>query len=69
VARSGQQRWLRETLAGGWYGLVNLTSIEVYPDFYSALLFTKLMGPEVLAAHPQRTPMPKTQVPGPKNET
>jgi heparanase 1 len=50
LARSGQQRWLRETLAGGWYGLVNLTSMEVYPDFYAALLFSKLMGPEVLAA-------------------
>ena len=24
--------------------------IEVYPDFYAALLFSKLMGPEVLAA-------------------
>ena len=24
--------------------------MEVYPDFYSALLFSKLMGPEVLAA-------------------
>jgi hypothetical protein len=49
LARSGQQRWLRETLDGGWYGLVNLTSMEVYPDFYSALLFSKLMSPEVLA--------------------
>ena len=32
---------MRETLAGGWYGLTNLTSMEVYPDFYSALLFTR----------------------------
>ena len=50
LALSGQQRWLRETLAGGWYGLVNLTSMEVYPDYYGALLFSKLMGPEVLTA-------------------
>ena len=35
------QRFLRETLAGGWYGLTNLTSMEAYPDYYGALLFTR----------------------------
>eukprot|EP01043_Picozoa_sp_COSAG02_P057054 COSAG02_NODE_6865_length_3317_cov_148.665631_2_plen_153_part_00 len=31
TAAHGVQRFLRETLAGGWYGLTNLTSMEVYP--------------------------------------
>eukprot|EP01052_Picozoa_sp_SAG31_P066058 SAG31_NODE_24865_length_473_cov_0.454545_2_plen_59_part_01 len=49
TAAHGVQRFLRETLAGGWYGITNLTSMEVYPDYYAALLFNRLMGTKVLA--------------------
>ena len=50
TAVHGHQRFLRETLAGGWYGITNLTSMEVYGDYYAALLFSRLLGPTVLKA-------------------
>lgn len=63
TAAHGHQRFLRETLAGGWYGMVNLTSMQVYPDYYAALLFTRLMGPTVLNASITQSPMPDPKAP------
>ena len=63
TAVHGHQRFLRETLAGGWYGLTNLTSMQVYPDYYAALLFSRLMGPIVLSADVAQTPKPAPSSP------
>jgi hypothetical protein len=37
--------------------------MEVYPDYYAALLFTRLMGPTVLAPTVQQTPTPDPSAP------
>ena len=63
TAVHGHQRFLRETLAGGWYGMMNLTSMEVYPDYYAALLFTRLMGPTVLGVSVAQQPAPSASSP------
>jgi pectin methylesterase-like acyl-CoA thioesterase len=66
LAKSGKTRFLRETIAGGWYGLTNLTfqhdasvAAVVYPDYYAALLFTRLLGPRVLSVSLNNSASPK----------
>jgi hypothetical protein len=58
LAKNAQQRFQRQTIAGGHYGLVNLTTTppSVNPDFYVALLFAGMMGPEVLQAAVDQAP-------------
>eukprot|EP01049_Picozoa_sp_SAG25_P004800 SAG25_NODE_311_length_10005_cov_9.395720_6_plen_318_part_00 len=63
TAVHGHQRFLRETLAGGWYGITNLTSMEVYGDYYAALLFSRLMGPTVLSTSVTQIPKPTPSSP------
>ena len=41
--------YCRQTLIGGNYGLLNTTTFEPNPDYYSALLWHRLMGRNVLA--------------------
>ena len=41
---------MRETLIGGYYGLVDSTTFAVAPDAYMMALFSQLMGPAVHAA-------------------
>ncbi|KAI4343929.1 hypothetical protein L6164_011218 [Bauhinia variegata] len=41
--------YCRQTLVGGNYGLLNTTSFTPNPDYYSALLWQRLMGKSVLA--------------------
>ncbi|XP_057538573.1 heparanase-like protein 3 [Amaranthus tricolor] len=41
--------YCRQTLIGGNYGLLNTTTFEPNPDYYSALLWHKLMGRNVLS--------------------
>nr|XP_043622179.1 heparanase-like protein 3 [Erigeron canadensis] len=41
--------YCRQTLIGGNYGLLNTTTFEPNPDYYSALLWHRLMGKVVLA--------------------
>ncbi|PKU59735.1 Heparanase-like protein 3 [Dendrobium catenatum] len=41
--------YCRQSLIGGNYGLLNTTTFEPNPDYYSALLWHRLMGPKVLA--------------------
>ena len=36
---------------------------QIYPDYYAALLFTRLMGPTVLAPTVQQTPTPDPSAP------
>ncbi|KAI3803050.1 hypothetical protein L1987_31198 [Smallanthus sonchifolius] len=42
--------YCRQTLIGGNYGLLNTTTFEPNPDYYSALLWHRLMGRKVLSA-------------------
>lgn len=37
-------------MAGGFYSLLNITGFEPSPDYYSLLLWSRLMGPTVLSA-------------------
>jgi heparanase 1 len=41
--------YCRQTLVGGNYGLLNTTTFEPNPDYYSALLWHRLMGTTVLS--------------------
>ncbi|XP_008457259.2 heparanase-like protein 3 [Cucumis melo] len=47
--------YCRQTLIGGNYGLLNTTTFEPNPDYYSALLWHRLMGRNVLTAGFNRT--------------
>ncbi|EES05967.1 hypothetical protein BDA96_04G356700 [Sorghum bicolor] len=41
--------YCRQTFVGGNYGLLNTTTFEPNPDYYSALLWHRLMGTKVLS--------------------
>ncbi|KAJ0706041.1 putative glycosidase [Helianthus annuus] len=41
--------YCRQSLIGGNYGLLNTTTFEPNPDYYSALLWHRLMGKKVLS--------------------
>ncbi|XP_076918022.1 heparanase-like protein 3 [Bidens hawaiensis] len=43
--------YCRQTLIGGNYGLLNTTTFEPNPDYYSALLWQHLMGRNVLSSN------------------
>lgn len=48
--------YCRQTLIGGFYGLLNKTTFVPNPDYYSALLWHRLMGKEVLAVRSTASP-------------
>eukprot|EP01116_Phalansterium_solitarium_P007948 TRINITY_DN2103_c0_g1_i1.p1 TRINITY_DN2103_c0_g1~~TRINITY_DN2103_c0_g1_i1.p1 ORF type:complete len:501 (+),score=113.45 TRINITY_DN2103_c0_g1_i1:1643-3145(+) len=48
LAAHGHKAFCRQTLVGGWYGLLNWTNFEPNPDYFTALLFKRLMGGRVL---------------------
>lgn len=48
--------YCRQTLIGGNYGLLNTTNFVPNPDFYSVLLFSRLMGQKVLPVHIDASP-------------
>ncbi|CAL0320056.1 unnamed protein product [Lupinus luteus] len=48
ASRYSTQVYCRQTLIGGNYGLLNTTTFTPNPDFYSALLWHRLMGKTVL---------------------
>ncbi|GAB5364722.1 hypothetical protein AAMO2058_000994400 [Amorphochlora amoebiformis] len=50
MAAQRHQSYCRQTLIGGYYGLINITSNHVNPDYYTALLWSRLMGRKVLAS-------------------
>merc|ERR1719188_382528 len=51
VAQLGHAAFCRQALVGGNYGLLDAaTGLVPNPDFYAALLWTRLMGPQVLGA-------------------
>lgn len=45
----GTKVYCRQTLVGGNYGLLNTTTFAPNPDYYSALLWHRLMGQKVLS--------------------
>ncbi|XP_027331645.1 heparanase-like protein 1 [Abrus precatorius] len=50
ASRYNTKVYCRQTLIGGNYGLLNTTTFTPNPDYYSALLWQRLMGKSVLAA-------------------
>jgi hypothetical protein len=49
MARAGQQTFVRWTLSGSTYGLVDDATLEPRPDYWAAVLWRRLMGGVVLA--------------------
>ncbi|KAL3636200.1 hypothetical protein CASFOL_020747 [Castilleja foliolosa] len=50
TSKSGHQVFCRQTLIGGHYGLLDTTTFNPKPDYHSALLWSRLMGKNVLSA-------------------
>jgi len=50
MALQSHQSYCRQTLIGGYYGMINITTMHVNPDYYTALLWNRLMGRKVLSA-------------------
>ncbi|KAK9116604.1 hypothetical protein Sjap_015551 [Stephania japonica] len=48
--------YCRQTLIGGNYGLLNTTTVTPNPDYYSALLWHRLMGKRVLSVQSDASP-------------
>ena len=51
-ARHGHGKYCRQTLVGGNYGLLNTTTLQPQPDYYSLLLWSRIMSPLVLHVSP-----------------
>lgn len=51
AAKFNTRVYCRQTLIGGFYGLLNKTTFVPSPDYYSALLWHRLMGRGVLAVN------------------
>ena len=48
----GHGTYCRQTLVGGNYGLLNTTTLQPQPDYYSLLLWSRIMSPLVLHVSP-----------------
>ena len=51
-ALHGHGTYCRQTLVGGNYGLLNTTTLQPQPDYYSLLLWSRIMSPLVLHVSP-----------------
>ncbi|XP_051147648.1 heparanase-like protein 1 [Andrographis paniculata] len=56
AARFKTKVYCRQTLIGGFYGLLNKTTFVPNPDYYSALLWHRLMGKGVLELNSYASP-------------
>ncbi|KAH6797280.1 glucuronidase 2 [Perilla frutescens var. hirtella] len=56
AAKYNTRVYCRQTLIGGFYGLLNKTTFVPSPDYYSALLWHRLMGKGVLAVNSYASP-------------
>ena len=54
-AVNGHGAYCRQTLVGGFYSLLDTASFIPNPDYYSLLLFSKLMGKQVISASTKYT--------------
>ncbi|XP_010491400.1 PREDICTED: heparanase-like protein 1 [Camelina sativa] len=55
-SRHNTKVYCRQTLVGGFYGLLEKNTFVPNPDYYSALLWHRLMGKGVLAVHTDGPP-------------
>jgi hypothetical protein len=53
MARAGQEVFVRQTLSGSTYGLVDDVTLAPRPDYWAALLWRRLMGRRALALDPR----------------
>jgi len=49
LARRGHEVFVRQTLSGSTYGLIDDATLEPTPDYWAALLWRRLMGRQALA--------------------
>lgn len=56
ASRYNTKVYCRQTLVGGHYGLLNTTTLVPNPDYYSALLWHRLMGKVVVAVGSNASP-------------
>ncbi|KAJ7530445.1 hypothetical protein O6H91_14G004200 [Diphasiastrum complanatum] len=56
AAQHNTQMYCRQSLVGGHYGLLNTSTFHPNPDFYSALLWKRLMGRVVLSTTSSGSP-------------
>ncbi|XP_050224808.1 heparanase-like protein 1 [Mercurialis annua] len=56
ASKYNTKAYCRQTLVGGNYGLLNTTTLAPNPDYYSALLWNRLMGKGVLAVGSDASP-------------
>ncbi|KAL8091408.1 heparanase-like protein 1 [Apium graveolens] len=56
AAKYNTKVYCRQTLIGGHYGLINATTLVPNPDYYSALLWHRLMGKGVLSVESNASP-------------
>lgn len=49
-AGGGFGSYCRQTLVGGFYSLLNITTLEPTPDYYSLLMWSRTMGSKVLSS-------------------
>ncbi|KAL3640487.1 hypothetical protein CASFOL_015455 [Castilleja foliolosa] len=56
AAKYSTRVYCRQSLIGGFYGLLNKTTFVPNPDYYSALLWHRLMGKGVLAVNSTSSP-------------
>lgn len=56
LARRGQPVLVRQTLSGADYGLIGDSDLSPRPDFWTSVLFKRLMGPEVLQVSVEGAP-------------
>ena len=56
LARLGLQVFVRQTLSGSDYGLVNDATLAPNPDYWAALLWHRLMGTRILRPHVSGAP-------------
>ena len=54
-AVNGHGAYCRQTLVGGYYSLLDTSSFVPNPDYYSLLLFSKLMSTQVISASTKYT--------------
>jgi hypothetical protein len=57
VARRGQQVLVRQTLSGSNYGLIDDETLTPRPDYWTAVLWRRLVGERVLDASPGPDPL------------
>jgi hypothetical protein len=56
LARHGLSVFVRQTLSGSDYGLIDDATLTPNPDYWAALLWHRLMGTRILATHLRHAP-------------